>query len=108
MMTELQYYLVKVAEEASEVAQMALKTAHFGAQEKMPGQPFTNFERLTQEFIDLTTMVNVLVKKFNLPLEDNEEFQEACLRKLKKVSHYLEYSRSLGLVQPAPVEHHPV
>lgn len=107
-MNELQYYLVKVAEEAAEVAQMALKTSQFGADEKMPGQPYTNFERLVQEFTDLTTMVNVLVQKFGLPLEDNEEFQEACLRKLTKVAKYLEYSRQLGLVQPLPVEHHPV
>ncbi|WP_321929869.1 hypothetical protein [Burkholderia cenocepacia] len=46
MMTLTQYLLVKIAEEAAEVAQIALKTAHFGLNETQPGRDETNAQRL--------------------------------------------------------------
>ena len=52
-MNRLQYLLTKLAEEANEVGQIALKTQQFGVDEGMPGQPFTNAERTHQELNDL-------------------------------------------------------
>jgi len=63
-MNHLQHYLTKLAEEGSEVAQIALKTQQFGPGEVMPGQPFNNFERCHQELDDLWAMVEELNDKF--------------------------------------------
>lgn len=48
-MDKLQYLLTKLAEEGSEVAQIALKTQQFGPHEVMPGQPLSNFQRCHHE-----------------------------------------------------------
>jgi hypothetical protein len=50
-----QYHLGKIAEEAVEVAQRALKAQQFGLGEVQPNQDFDNFERLFDEFHDLFT-----------------------------------------------------
>ncbi|VWC95739.1 hypothetical protein BLA39750_02210 [Burkholderia lata] len=98
MMTLSQYFLVKLAEEASEVAQIALKCAHFGLSEVQPGQPLTNAERVYGELNDLLAILRglSLVSEGEFAFEADEE---AMKRKLSKVAHYLAYSQSLGLVQ---------
>ena len=63
-MNHLQHYLTKLAEECSEVAQIALKTQQFGPGEVMPGQPLNNFERCHLELDDLWAMVEELNEKF--------------------------------------------
>jgi len=102
MMTLTQYHLIKLAEEAAEVAQIALKAAHFGLSEVQPGMEETNAERIYGELNDLLAMVHRLGEV------SNQEFwfdigtldHEAMSRKLQKVAHYLAYSQSLGLVEP--------
>lgn len=56
----MQYYLAKLAEEGSEVSQIALKTVQFGPNERMPDQPLNNFERCHLELDDLNAMVEEL------------------------------------------------
>ncbi|WP_212113468.1 hypothetical protein [Burkholderia cenocepacia] len=97
-MSLTQYLLVKIAEEAAEVAQIALKTAHFGLVERHPERTETNAERIYAELNDLNAMV--------LRLNDvafGDFFYEpdhiAMSQKMAKVEHYLAYSRSLGLVE---------
>ncbi|HDR9501268.1 TPA: hypothetical protein QDC06_004564 [Burkholderia cepacia] len=99
MMTLTQYVLIKIAEEAAEVAQIALKTAHFGLSETQPGRAETNAQRIYAELNDLNAMV--------LRLNDvafGEFFYDpdhvAMSQKMAKVENYLAYSRSLGLVEP--------
>lgn len=58
MMTITQHLLGKLAEEGSEVAQIALKTQQFGLSEKCPGQPFDNAERTHQELDDIAPRGN--------------------------------------------------
>jgi hypothetical protein len=59
-MTLKQYFLIKIAEEAAEVAQIALKAAHFRLSEIQPGRPETNAERMYGEINDLLAMAHRL------------------------------------------------
>ncbi|VWD49771.1 hypothetical protein BLA17378_08635 [Burkholderia aenigmatica] len=98
MMTLTQYLLVKIAEEAAEVAQIALKTAHFGLSETQPGRAESNAQRIYAELNDLNAMVlrlnDVAFGEFHY-----EPDHIAMSQKMAKVEHYLAYSRSLGLVE---------
>lgn len=94
-MNELQYLLVKLAEEGSEVAQIALKTAQFGAEEVMPGQPLTNFQRCHQELDDMLAIVAMLNDQHGFGYDPD---RVAIEKKKVKVSKYRAYSVHLGLV----------
>src|SRR5579872_1371766 len=106
MMTLQQFYLAKIAEEASEIAQIALKASQFGLTERYPQDPKNNAERLCAELTDLQAMVLRLVDTspagefwFDIGSLDHV----AIARKLQKVDHYLAYSQSLGMVEASPV-----
>lgn len=100
-MTLSQYYLIKIAEEAAEVAQIALKTAHFGLSETQPGRGESNAQRVYAELNDLLAMVHRLGEvsngEFWFDIGQPDSF--AISTKLDKVAHYLAYSQSLGLVE---------
>ena len=95
-MNQLQHLLTKLAEEGSEVAQIALKTSQFGAHEIMPGQPLTNFQRCHQELDDLMAIVEMLNAQYGFDYTPNRDRIEA---KKAKVGQYLGYSIHLGLVE---------
>lgn len=98
MMTLTQYHLIKIAEEAAEVAQIALKCAHFGLSEKQPGQDLTNAERVYAELNDLLAMVHQLGSVSGGEFYFSQD-GFAMAAKLNKVEYYLAYSQSLGLVE---------
>lgn len=105
-MNHLQYYLTKLAEEGSEVAQIALKTQQFGPAEMMPGQPFNNFKRCHQELDDMWAMVEELNEKFGFSYTPSRERIDA---KKAKVRKYLGYSIHLGMVDgETDVREHPM
>lgn len=101
MMTIKQYYLNKIAEEAVEVAQIAIKAAHFGLTEKQPGNPLNNAERISGELNDLNAMVLRLgdVSDGQFFFDIGQPDHVAIAKKLAKVEHFLAYSQSLGLVE---------
>lgn len=94
-MNELQYYLTKLAEEASEIAQIALKTQQFGLHEKHPALQETNAERVHMELNDLLAVVDVLNEKFDFGFHEDQYAQE---QKKLKMLKYKQYSINLGLV----------
>lgn len=94
-MNRLQLLLAKLSEEGSEIAQIALKTQQFGLNEKCPGQPYTNAERVHQEIDDLMAAVEMLNEEFGFGYSPNRERIEA---KKIKVNQFAEYSKTLGLV----------
>jgi len=105
-MNHLQHYLAKLAEEGSEVAQIALKTVQFGPNEVMPSQPLSNFQRCHLELDDLNAMVEELNEKFGFSYTPNRERIEA---KKAKVRKYLEFSMHLGMVEgKTDVREHPM
>lgn len=101
MMSLTQYFLIKIAEEAAEVAQIALKTAHFGLSETQPGRDETNAQRVYAELNDLLAMVHRLgeVSGGEFWFDIGQPDHVAISAKLAKVEHYLAYSQSLGLVE---------
>lgn len=94
-MNRLQLLLTKLAEEGSEIAQIALKTQQFGLHEVCPGQPFTNAERVHQEIDDLWAAVEMLNEEYGLGYSPNRERIET---KKIKVNKYAAYSTELGQV----------
>ena len=95
-MTKLQYLLIKLAEEAAEISQIALKTAQFGLNEIKPGQALTNIERVNFEYNDLLAIAEMI----NTEAEDTyliTNFVEMDAKKLK-VEKYYGYSKTLGMV----------
>ena len=101
MMTKHQFLLIKLAEEASEVAQIALKAAQFGAEEIQPVQPpRTNAQRIQIELHDLYTVVLELEEACVLPQWYEVDSAQHRFNKQAKLEHYLKNSRELGQVQP--------
>lgn len=92
-MDRLQLLLGKLAEEACEIGQIALKTQHFGMDEKCPGQPYTNAERCHQEINDLLAIIEMLNDEYSFKFNPS---RLQILAKKKKVNKYAEYSAELG------------
>lgn len=102
-MTRLQLLLGKIAEEAAEVAQRALKAQQFGLDEIQDGQDCTNAQRLRGELIDLRAVVEMVeeeaeVRLLAVGIESLGTEPFAITEKKKKVERYIELSRSLGQV----------
>jgi NTP pyrophosphatase (non-canonical NTP hydrolase) len=95
-MNQQQYFLTKLAEEASELAQIALKTAQFGVDERYPEDGQTNGERLASEVADLLAVLGVLGTLGVRSLDDQEATNNRIQLKLQKMEHYLKYSIELG------------
>jgi NTP pyrophosphatase (non-canonical NTP hydrolase) len=96
-MNRQQLLLAKLAEECNEVAQIALKTQQFGLDEKRPGQPYTNAERVHQELNDLLAIVEMLNDEIAFGFEPN---RIEIHSKKKKVNRFADYSAELGQVAP--------
>lgn len=90
-----QYLLTKLAEEASEIAQIALKTQQFGMNEICPQFPETNKQRIRKELNDLLGVIEMLNREyeFNFIPDDNE-----IAAKINKVNKYYNYSIECGQV----------
>lgn len=101
MMTLSQYFLIKLAEEAAEVAQIALKAAHFGLSEIQPGRVETNAQRIYGELNDVLAMVHRLgeISNGEFWFDIGSPDHMAIAAKIAKVERYLAYSQSLGLVE---------
>ena len=95
-MTYEQFLLTKLAEEASEVAQMAAKCCQFGLDEVYSEVGVDNRTRLNSEFNGLLVIVWELNKSCNLDFKPCAEHRESKLKKLKR---YLTYSIGLGKVE---------
>lgn len=97
-MNRLEYLLSKLAEEAAEVAQMALKCQQFGLDEvyKKQTEPLTNKERLWGELDDVCAIIELLNAEFNFNFVGDRRAVE--LKKIK-VGIWAEYSKSLGLTK---------
>lgn len=96
MMSHEQYLLIKLAEEASEVAQIALKTAQFGMLGKNPELAENNQQRIHGELNDLLAIVDGLNNNFNFGFKPNVL---AKMAKIQKVYIYMGYSKQLGMVK---------
>lgn len=94
-MNRLQLLLAKLAEEGSEISQIALKTQQFGLHEICPGLKFSNAQRTHQEIDDLMAIIEMLNEEFDfgyIPNRDNIDSKKL------RVNEYAEKSINLGMV----------
>lgn len=96
MMTIEQYYLSKLAEEASEIAQIALKASQFGLEERQMPEGDTNGQRTHVEIDDLLAVIEELNRYCKFAFEPCDYRIENKKRKMRK---WLAYSIELGKVE---------
>jgi NTP pyrophosphatase (non-canonical NTP hydrolase) len=106
-MTEIQYILGQIAQEASEVAQEASKCQQFGLDETYFDEyhnpkSLNNAKRLEQELQDLLGVVRML----NIYSGGEENVHVSCNidvekgnKKIHKVEKYIQYSKDLGMTK---------
>ncbi len=93
------YLLIKLAEEASEIAQAAIKCSLFGYESKDPRETDgdNNLFKLQKELLDMSAVLLELVDisggTINITTEFNE--QEYLESKRKKLNHYYEVASRL-------------
>ncbi len=91
-----QYLITKLAEEASEIAQIALKAQQFGMDEICPKLPESNKQRIHKELNDLLGVVEMLNTEYNFDYRPNDIEIAA---KINKVNKYYGYSIDCGQVE---------
>ncbi len=105
MMTVQQYFLLKLAEECSEVAQRALKQMQFGKEESQAQSPSEtkiedmSAQRLREEVNDLLAVLDCLIDIGELPEITDWDLILAKGKKKMKLLKYLRYSRELKKVE---------
>lgn len=77
-------------EECAEVIQAVSKCSRFGLNNIKPGKERTNLECLEEEAGDVLAMIDILVEKNILSLENLELAKKAKKEKLKKWSNIYE------------------
>lgn len=93
-MTNTQYLLLRLAGEAAEVAQIALKTAEFGLHEVYETR--SNLLRCHDELNDLLGVVQKLNAETEFGFVPSQVALDA---KCAKIDKYRDYSYHLGMVQ---------
>lgn len=94
-MNRLEHLLTILGEEGVEVAQRCSKALRFGLDEIQPGQDLSNAERIRGEFIDLLTVMTMLVKEGVIAAVGDDDLP-AMETKRQKVEKFLQYSRNCG------------
>lgn len=93
-MNRTDHLLWNIAEECSEVAQRASKAARFGLDEIQPGQPYTNAQRIIQEYADLVGVLSLLRKEGLLNF--GPDFDLLVTKKENRFEEYLKISDKQG------------
>jgi hypothetical protein len=96
MMTKNELLLTILAEECVETAQRATKSIRFGIDEIQKNQELNNSERLIYEFNDIYAVMEMLLEEGVISTIID---RDAIEKKKQKILKYMEYSRSLGIVQ---------
>ncbi|SRR6266478_1806189 len=95
-----QFYLLKLAEECSEIAQQACKQIQFGHYAtSVSGKIYNNTELLRGEVNDLLAVLDVLTDLGELPEISPMELLVAKNKKRNRIMQYLQHSQALGLVE---------
>lgn len=96
-----QFYLLKLIEECSEVAQQAAKQMQFGhhAISKATGKIYENTKLLRAEVNDILAVLDVLMDLGELPEISPDELLLAKNKKRNRIMQYLRHSQELGLVE---------
>ena len=97
MMTNEQYLLGKLAEEAAELAQIAIKAQQFGIEKVFGGQDtdLSNRERIEGEFNDVMGVIKMLFVEEGISIAQDPTAQ---INKMDKVDRWRSHAKTLGLV----------
>lgn len=98
-MTRTEHLLVILMEECSEVAQRASKALRFGLHEVEPGQRLTNAERINLEYMDLVTVMEMLVTDKAIAYIFSDQRAKLISDKFTKIEKFLAYSKECGTLQ---------
>ncbi len=77
-------------EEAAEVIQAVSKISRFGIDNLKPGKPKTNREHLEEELGDMLAMIDILLEKNVVSMNNLEIAKQAKIQKLKQWSNIYE------------------
>jgi NTP pyrophosphatase (non-canonical NTP hydrolase) len=96
-----QFYLLKLIEECSEVAQQAAKQIQFGHNVTSPStdKSYDNKALLRGEVNDLLAVLDILIDLQELPEISPVELLEAKNKKRARIREYLKHSQNLGFVE---------
>jgi len=97
MMDRTQWFLSKLAEEATEVSQRAMKAQQFGVGEVQPEQPLNNLERLVLEAHDFIATYQLMMAELDAGIEPMPGPGEIEQRR-QKMEKFLSLSQRLGMV----------
>lgn len=98
-MNEKELLFVVLMEEMNETSQRVSKLLRFGSDEIQEGQELTNIERLKYEFNDILATMEFIAYKGYFPIDYVDS--DAIAKKKVKLYKYLEYSKSLKIVEEA-------
>jgi NTP pyrophosphatase (non-canonical NTP hydrolase) len=97
-MTREQMLLLKLAEECNEVAHRCSKAIRFGVDEKQTPDHENNRQRLKEELIDLSVIIDMVDR--NLDLDLFRSLNTALVESRRaKVEKYMQYSKDLGILK---------
>jgi hypothetical protein len=88
-MNKTQYLLTKLAEEASEISQAALKAQQFGFDSINPYNQYTNLESLHGELNDLWAIIEMLNENHNFMYAPSSDAIKLKKEKVEKFYHYV-------------------
>lgn len=95
-MNEEQFYYAKLAEEALEIAHIALKIQQFGIDSNDTISNYSNRHLLTKELNDALAVVDELNDKFKLNFEPSEYHKQ---KKKEKINIFKNVAIQLGNVK---------
>lgn len=95
-MNRTEHLFTIAGEEAVEVAKCVSKLLRFGPDDKEPGQPRTNAQRIMDEFMDLSAMIEWLQDKGKLPKMSAAIYLKHRVDKVVKVEKFFAISRENG------------
>lgn len=99
-MNKEQMLLLKVAEECAELTQICSKIIRFGADNKKPGQEYTNSQLFNEEFADVWCTVNYyLAEKTGKENKFNDFQLNIYNQRKERIDKYLEVSKQLGIFE---------
>lgn len=97
MMNRTQWFLAKLAEEAAEVSQRAMKAQQFGMEEVQPEQHLNNLERLILEAHDFIATYQLMLSEVDAGIEGMPGPGKVEQRR-QKMEKFLRLSQSLNQV----------
>lgn len=93
-MSEREYLIIKLMEEAAELQQACSKALLFGLEDKRNENIPTNEENINLEFNDVLGVARMLGSYVDI-----SEEEELIQKKIIKVTRYMEYSRDKRILE---------